>query len=100
MVPRKKGAKTSPDRPGLNYKYNYGLFRAEERFRVSVMEHQKKAGNTKPYKTRTGSAYVMERWNGNLVKKGKRKKTKSFIFFFKALCFLLLLSSFVLVIVI
>jgi hypothetical protein len=82
-----------------NYQYNYGLFRAEEMFRVSVMEHQKKVKNTKPYKTSTRSAYVIERWNGNLVKKGKRKKRKSLIFFFKALCFLLLLSSFVLVIV-
>jgi hypothetical protein len=99
FMARKEPRPLRTDLDFKNYQYNYGLFRAEERLRVSVMEHQKKAGNTKPYKTRKGSAYVMERWNGNLVKMGKRKKTKSFIFFVKALCFLLLLSSFVLVIV-
>ena len=74
-----------------NYRYNYGLFRAEEMLRSSNIE------KNKTYKSKTGS-YFIEGWNQDLYKRKKRKR-QTFLLFLKTLCFLLLLSSFVLVIV-
>ena len=75
-----------------NYQYNYDLFRAEEILRANM------AKKKLPYKSNTGSPYFMEGWNNGFHVR-KRTRRKTFVLFLKTLCFLLLLSSFVLVIV-
>jgi hypothetical protein len=75
-----------------NYQYNYDLFRAEEMLRANM------AKKKLPYKSNTGSPYFMEGWNNGFHVR-KRTRRKTFVLFLKTLCFLLLLSSFVLVIV-
>ena len=75
-----------------NYQYNYGLFKAEEMLRVNIEQ------NKKAYQLKTVSPYIIDGWHQGYHKRKKRRR-KSCILFLKSLCFLLLLSSFVLVIV-
>ena len=75
-----------------NYQYNYGLFKAEEMLRVNIDQ------NKKAYQLKTVSPYIIDGWHQGFHKR-KKTRRKSCILFLKSLCFLLLLSSFVLVIV-
>jgi len=98
FLARKEPRHLKTDLDFKNYQYNYGLFRAEEMFRVNVVEHHPKTENLQHYQTKTGSEYFLNRWNGGLYIR-KKTKRKFLISCLKSLCFLLLLASFIVVIV-